>query len=339
VIGSVGGEDGTDIRGVHTAKLLPNGHVALVGLDDPRIRVFDSNTGAFVRFIGRDGGGPGEFRAAPMIAPSTDGGIWAWDPGSRRVSLFSTDGRLRREHRFTSAQMIGVPNSFTGDAWQIAPTGTVLSTAAPAHGVGAEAVRTQRIILMRLDRGRSVIIGPPLTTRGVREDPYVMFDRFTSPRAAAMLAGKIYLSQAGPWQVDVYDTEGRLQKIIRLAVPRTAVTDEVRSRERAYVEQAEPALAQLFDRLPSTDSISAIKGFRPSSDGMIWVLRWNSRVEKQAQIFDVVDPQGRWMGTVKVPADAGEVVDVTPERILTTWHDDLDVPYLRVYRLSAEVGH
>lgn len=61
----------------------------------PSIRVYD-NDGAFVRSIGRQGQGPGEFsdRGGMAVRLLGDGSLAAWDLWNTRVSLFSTTGEF-----------------------------------------------------------------------------------------------------------------------------------------------------------------------------------------------------------------------------------------------------
>lgn len=340
-IGSVRGDDETDFGPILSARLLPGGQVAVVELHGREIRLFDGNTGAFVRSIGREGQGPGEFGAAPTIAASEDGGIWAWDPGNRRLSLFATEGRLRSEHRLTLAQTSGVPSAFTMNAWHVSTGGAVLSTAGRRHAVGNSSVERQRVLLIDRNNDAPIGIGQLMSRQQVSEQPYVLTDPFVAPLAAAMVAGEVYVGQMGSWQVNVYDADGQLLQIIRCAVPRSEITPELRAQERASLERrfpGTPALVRLFDRLELADSTSAIKGIKPSSDGTIWVLRWHPRTADGEQVFDVIDVAGQWLGTLRLPFDVGEVADVSASRVLTIWRDSLDVPYLRVYRLSAGAG-
>jgi hypothetical protein len=48
----------------------------------------------------------------------------------------------------------------------------------------------------------------------------------------------------------------------------------------------------------------------------------------------VIDAGGRWVGTVEIPAQVGEVLSFGPEHVLTLWKDDLDVEYVRMYALD-----
>ena len=68
------------ISGTATA---PNGEILVSDGQQEVIRVFDID-GAFLRSIGRDGEGPGEFRMPCCIAFSPTGLWWVRDGGNRR---------------------------------------------------------------------------------------------------------------------------------------------------------------------------------------------------------------------------------------------------------------
>ncbi len=63
------------------------------------IRVFDEK-GDFVRTIGREGEGPGEFLEVTGVAWAPDATLWVLDPGNLRISVFDTAGSLVGTHPF-----------------------------------------------------------------------------------------------------------------------------------------------------------------------------------------------------------------------------------------------
>jgi hypothetical protein len=50
-------------------------------------------------------------------------------------------------------------------------------------------------------------------------------------------------------------------------------------------------------------------------------------------VYEVVDANGRWLGTVRMPKDSGRVLSVGLESILTEWVDTAGVPYVRAYQI------
>lgn len=73
------------------------GNVYISDESDMAIKVFDQN-GAFLKSIGRRGGGPGEFESIAFMSVLPDGKILVMDYLSRRTSLFKPDGEFINSH-------------------------------------------------------------------------------------------------------------------------------------------------------------------------------------------------------------------------------------------------
>ncbi len=95
-IGTVDG-GGSSLFGVTDAIRLRDGRVLVADGGSGSLKFFDSQ-GAFVRAVGREGDGPGEFRRLGRVAELEDGAIAALDRLQGRVTVFSPDGELARTH-------------------------------------------------------------------------------------------------------------------------------------------------------------------------------------------------------------------------------------------------
>lgn len=73
---------------------LPNRRVAVLSAGERTVRVFD-DAGRLVQSLGRDGGGPGEFRAPTALGVIGDS-VWVGDAGLARITVFHLDGRVVR---------------------------------------------------------------------------------------------------------------------------------------------------------------------------------------------------------------------------------------------------
>ncbi len=83
---------------------LRNGAVVLYdrkGLEGPRLRLFDPD-GRFLRTIGGEGSGPGEYSNMIWLAASPDGSLIVRDPRNARVTTYRPDGGPQTMFTFTS---------------------------------------------------------------------------------------------------------------------------------------------------------------------------------------------------------------------------------------------
>jgi hypothetical protein len=99
-IGVVGGAAEYQWTRPVAAARLSDGGFAVLEQVPAEIRVFDAS-GVFVRRIGREGDGPGEFRSPVGLAALAGDTLLVWDRGSRRLSWFSIDGGLQRKQLLT----------------------------------------------------------------------------------------------------------------------------------------------------------------------------------------------------------------------------------------------
>jgi hypothetical protein len=99
-IGVVGGAAEYQWTRPLAATRLSDGGFAVLEQVPAEIRVFDAS-GVFVRRIGREGDGPGEFRSPVGMAALAGDTLLIWDRGARRLSWFSIDGTLEREQLLT----------------------------------------------------------------------------------------------------------------------------------------------------------------------------------------------------------------------------------------------
>jgi len=77
------------------------GFIYICDLQDLKIKVFDPD-GRLVRSIGRKGDGPGEFQNIGEIALLPDDRLVALDWEAHRISLFDTEGRFIKSHKFVN---------------------------------------------------------------------------------------------------------------------------------------------------------------------------------------------------------------------------------------------
>lgn len=90
-IGMLEGPDEYLVGNPRSIAVGAGGEIYVLDRQVPVIRMYDRD-GSFVRNIGRDGGGPGEYKLPGAIAVLSDSRLLVRDPGNGRVSIYGADG-------------------------------------------------------------------------------------------------------------------------------------------------------------------------------------------------------------------------------------------------------
>jgi hypothetical protein len=127
-------------------------------------------------------------------------------------------------------------------------------------------------------------------------------------------------------------------RIIRRPAPRVPVSEgEKRSRLDALRRQvAQAGEGAALDRPPRVPEVKpAFETFYVASDGTLWVEP--SRAEGDAQRFEVFDPEGRYLGTVRPPheLEGSPLPLFRSDAIHAVIRDSLDVPYVVRVRIRG----
>jgi hypothetical protein len=270
--------------------------------DGHRILVFDS-LGVLQRIIGRDGSGPGEFRAPSLIQAFSGDSLLVWDPSLRRITWLDARTGLGHSVTVSSAQLYGGAPivGLLADGRMVAKDERPLGA-----GSGSKAVRGTALLL--LDRagertGRSIdsLAVEVGDARGYR---------FFQPRLETATDGsRIFAGASTQWSIVILGPDGnRLGSLSRPWTP-LVVTDGDKAAIRASISRPDMALGFLDDdRFDPT--VPAFGRIIPITDGAIWVLDYAapSQAPDSASLFD---HDGRWLGTLALPprfrpTDAGQ---------------------------------
>lgn len=341
-IGMMEGPAEYQLDQVRAAVPMSGGRIAVANGGTQEIRVYSAD-GEIERTLGREGGGPGEFRALTWIAAMAGDSIMAYDWRDRRVTVFAPTGEVARTVSMASDSAGGLSPRITGvmedgsfavQSGTMPPPGEMTGglTRAPArvHRVGpdgdgwvpvAELLGDERMI--RMDPERSMI-------------SMMVLPVFRASRSA--VAGPfIYAADTDRYEIRRYQPDGTLSGLIRHAsepVPITAAeTDElVRQRVELAETEAQRRIAEQFGEglhLPPT--MPAFAEMLADADGNVWVQEfvWP---EGAGARWSVLSPAGRWLGDVEMPEGLRPTY-IGADVVVGVWTDELDVEYVRVHEL------
>jgi hypothetical protein len=344
-----------------SAIRLSNGNVIVP--QRMELRVFDS-MGRFVRAIGREGQGPGEFsRANHMVFRGPGDTIVAFDPGQTRLSFFDSAGKFVRSAvpdggvagllrtgdlavsraRNATARDTVVVLAVGGamldrvlDTLLVAKTNELIRDSGPGRA-GAMASRPAPPPRPRpaerpavLPKGFSVA---PMGVTNITPLPQIM------PTQSISIGGsRVAFALGNEFRVDVRTAGGRPLSIRAQATPR-AVTEEDRAKFREFAMADVPDVertvrAEMLDRSPLPATWPLYGRVVVDRRDRIWVEEFHVPWERRSS-WVLFDTTGSVIGRVSAPKTmqlmfADDAVAVF--KLITP--DDYHLTQIEVYRLQ-----
>jgi hypothetical protein len=336
-IGVGEGAEEYELYDVIGALRVRNGEIAVACRGTNQIRFFDAG-GTYLRAVGREGGGPGEFKIMFSMWRMGPDSLAVFEYGNARVSVLGDDGGFGRTVHFD--QVPGRPTpipvgpfadgSFLGRAHMIGyeeplsegvHRGTVLFVRWSGVGelLDTEVSRPDGERYHRPLDGRPMMGGPP----------------FGRQFGVVQSAEGWYYGSADRFEIEYLSPEGELQRIIRRGVDNRPVTPDLRgewlrqARER-WARMPAPVLEWRLT-MPFPETMPAHESdMATDEDGNLWVPEYKIPTEQPS--WAVFDPDGRFLGIVDTPAN-GFVTDIGSDFILGVWQDELEVEQVKMYRL------
>lgn len=371
-IGVLEGPPELELNGVRDVVVGPEGEIFAALQIDAEIRVFGPD-GAYVRTLGRQGQGPGEMETVTWIGVFGDT-LLAYDPRLYRMTMFSTGGAVRDTWSLRSGGATLRPRAPTAEGWlvhlddfnarvpyDIGSPGTDTGRVALVPSV-PDALEELSEVTPPWEIFPVVLRYPTWTMWGLGE-PGRVFGRRGLWEAPATLAydrlGRMYVARGSRYAIDVFDPAGALRRRISRAHEPVPVGDGLVRRFRDAVlahHDTAPSTGEAgvssrdldlqYTELPTPDHLPVLGRILASDDGAVWVERpdlvddplllvW-SRGGAQPSLFDVFDPDGRFVGTVEAPTRS-TVHAVGTDWMVVTERDELDVQYIVRYAMEGSL--
>ncbi|MYA11719.1 MAG: hypothetical protein F4087_15990 [Gemmatimonadetes bacterium] len=321
-------EDVYRIGGVGADDWAAFGMVAEVGFDElGRLYVFDVTDGValrivvitpdgdFMRSVGRQGEGPGEFNTPLAFTVLRDGTIVVYDAGRLAFLLFAAGGAYERQVAWESdVGLINVPGirgAFADDI--VIPTGPVKTTV--LHDINRRMVietsPVERMILTGDHAVREQIAEHRLGGESSPQNPLVFSPTLlVSPLhdgGAAFVDSTIY-------EINLAGATGGVTRTITRPLRPGAVTEDLKNAYRESRmdllmaelgggdlfpdDEAEEMFAQVLANLEFHDEVPVVRALKTDWAGRIWVERTGT----------VIVPEGLGGGPVDVLSSAGDYV-------------------------------
>lgn len=333
---SEGQGPGPDLFGlINQAILLSTGDIAVADGLAAEIRVFGEGGGHLLTFGGR-GEGPGEFTNLWKIAEWTGDSIAAVDPGTERVSLFTSAGTFARSFAIPRIPGASAPNAV---GWlEDGPLLIETRTRSSSRDTRDQSTH----LLYAADRH-----GEILNTLG--EFPGVRLGGnglglALGGRAVFAAGGTLaWIGHSSRFELTGYDATGSLRRVVRLDRAPRPVTDTDISRAKAEVEEGLRGMTgPAVERMLATEFASThpVHGeLLSDAAGNLWVERYRDQFAEDPgpQVWDIFDADGRLKGQLEAPAGF-RITDVGARAVVGVHADSLGVETVRVYRLQRGSG-
>jgi hypothetical protein len=337
-IGSADGAEEIPLHRVRAVARLSDGRIVIANSGSAELRVYGPD-GRWLRSIGREGDGPGEFRLLrtfQLVAPDT---LIAFDSNGPRVTVFTADGLL------VSSRAVSAPGEAAQPPDQRLPDGRWLNIMPSMEVEGyqrrqnnfvawAEASGSVDTILARAGQEYLIYMrhqGGRYLGRGAVVVP------FGGQDLSAMGPGRVALSNGLSYDVAVVDVGGKESRfrrtVARPPLPDGAIERFVDSYVGRYPQERRPEVRGHFDQLLTATLAPTHSALAFDRTGRLWVenyrFPWDSLSERTWSVFNTT---GEWLGDVEFPKPL-RVFEIGDDYVVGVERDSDGVEYVKVYRI------
>ena len=305
------------------------GNIAILDMSAFRVVVFDS-TGRFVRSMGHEGAGPGEFNAPDAVAVLPDGSVAVHDFRKRGLEWFDPTGK--------PAGFRPLSASFQGGRIILSATGAFIPTRTTDRGAGLARYRLLRI--SETDTVTLVEQAQALGESAFYESCAVsmtLAPLFTPRLRWDAVVDQAVIGNGDDYVIDVYHGSELTRRLRRDVMARN-VTESMARAELGEGEEWSiggvpctiPA-DELLAKRGYASSVAAVEDVAITPLGEIWTKR--SSIGQEPALVDVFGSDGTYLGTLSESAP-WPVAFLPDGRLLAIVRDDLDIDRVVVYSMQ-----
>lgn len=301
-----------------------SGEVVLIDSKPTVIKVFSSD-GAFIRRIGREGSGPGEYKASVDLAIIGDTVVVS-DRQNVRIVLFGIDGTYLRSVPGTRGRMW---RATTSDGRIQLDTRLAAREGTPEDyyaGSGVRRIRTDGSV------ADSFFYPPQAEPRGWSDARGSVFIPLAPDREKTLNAnGELIWGDQGVYRLMVTADGRDTVRVIEAPAPAVSISDSVRRAELAKVFTYAPWVAEIATVNDIPEVYPVWSEVYADMIGNLWVLRRNP--SGPGSVLDVFAPDGRLRGSIAAPFETLLFSYWTADRIYRIGQNENDVPQVEVWRV------
>lgn len=348
VIGTAAGEDHYQFGQIAGLDIGDDGRIYVMDQQAREVRVFDE-AGEHLLTMGKGGSGPGELSqgAGPVFVGPGDT-VTVPDVPQQRITRYTSTGEPAGSHPLPMTE--GIAARWMEDVDQ-----TLVQQAMVMQFPGQEDVEPRNLLLRRspsgevLDTLLEMPVGKTVSFAG-GQPSFTIFE--SEPMWAIDHEGRIYSGVNSEYRLKVRSAGGEVERIVARTHERRPVTTSDQAEYRRIIEGLwreqginAQALEMMSQALDFAEFYPAYANFMAGPEGTLWVQRLQTpdEVMERGSDFDiqdmgsadwdVFDPDGRLLGTVRMPPRFSPLL-FREDAIYGVLRDDLDVQYVARMRID-----
>jgi hypothetical protein len=335
-IGNTIGDEQAQLYRVGDVTRLSDGRILVANSGANEIGVY-SPTGDFIRAIGREGPGPGEFTDPRRlwVLPGDTLVVADWT----RISVFDSTGQFLRSDIFGPWPI-----------WDRFPDGSFLRLVIPPGKdpfLPGYFHPDYAVVRARADESEAdtlaFVAGDEMYRWSSASGGIASFrSPFGRTRTAVAHGDSIFTGDGSAFEIQDLDENGGLVRIIRRSAEPEPVTDSaIQAFEAAILERTEREdLRRERNRMFSEWTYPP---FQPSYDrllldglGNLWVRHYSAAPGPRVE-WTVFNSDGRWLGVIPMPGGM-TVKEIGSDYVLGVWTGEFGVEYVNLYALNKPGG-
>ena len=343
---TAGRADGPAVEQLHRvsgAVRLSDGTLVIANGGSRQLLRYDRHAN-FLGATGAQGEGPGEFQALTWVGRMRGDSIVTWDRGLNRITIFTPAGVYARDFRPTLTEnpmSLEVKGALSNGRFLLARSASFISA------TGSEGIQRQPITGWVIDSAgvERASIGPfpgeAISLSPAKSPPGAVIRMPVLLGASTLFAtGKdaVHVVDTDLFAVRMYRPDGTLFAVARRPFTLTPVQPEdIAAAVDEQLERLPPVPAIRdgmragFERVPPPQHLPVVDAIRVDSNDDIW-LRVGASPRATDATWTVLDPRGRWLGDVSLPASL-TLLEIGADYLVTLDRDDMDVERVRVFGL------
>ncbi len=306
------------------AVRLSNGTIVVGDNYASAIRYFDS-LGQRIRSVGREGNGPGEFRAIHWIGRCGGDSVFVWD--TRAVTVLTSSGAVARTFR-VPADTIGAPQP----VFIACGPGSAIALLAPnyrAFRINSKSAMPVPGVLVLADRTGHL-------TRTVDSVSIAQQTPFGHRTQLALSTDRVFVGPEDSARVLVFGLDGSSRGSLAIGIDGRPVSDREYERaieQRAAVFSDETTRKQnieLMRRVPKPQTLAPYSALFAVGHDTLWAQV--SAPGDSVTVLDAVGPDGKPAGEARIPRDL-RVLDMGRDFILGEYDAPDGDQHVALYRM------